>query len=99
MRPELERLQHIEHYLLEPGSAPGETLWAARQLLDPALLPDMEAQQLVYRGLQVAGRRQLQQELSAIHGRLYGGTRQPRRWLQQATAALQQLRRQFSRRG
>jgi hypothetical protein len=99
MRPELERLQHIEQHLLGARPAPEEAVWAARQLLDPALRPDVEAQQLVYRELQLAGRRQLRQELSAIHARLYGGTRQPRRWLQQAAGALQQLRRQLSRRG
>ncbi|MBC6698499.1 hypothetical protein [Hymenobacter sp. BT190] len=98
MRPELERLQHIESYLLAPGSAPDATLWAARQLLDPALRLDMDTQQLVYRGLQIAGRKQLLKELSSIHAALYGGVRPPRRWLQHATAALQQLRRQLGRR-
>ena len=91
MRPELERLQRIEHHLL--GTAPSETpAWAVQELLDPNLRTDAEAQRLVYQGLHVAGQRQLRRELEAIHARLYGESEaQPGRWLRQATAALRVL--------
>ena len=91
MRPELERLQRIEHHLL--GTSPSETpAWAVQELLDPNLRSDTEAQRLVYQSLYITGQRQLRRELEAIHARLYDGREaRPGRWLRQATAALRVL--------
>ncbi len=71
MRPELERLHLIERQLLHgPAALPAEE-WNLRQLLDSDLAADTEAQQQLYYGLRLAGRRQLQQELRLLHERLY----------------------------
>jgi hypothetical protein len=91
MRPELERLQRIERHLLGHSAAEASA-WAVQELLDADLRPDTEAQRLVYQGLYAAGRRQLRQELEAIHAHLYGeAATRPGRWLRQATAALRGL--------
>ncbi len=72
MRPELRRLQRLEHHLLGHPS-PAETAeWELQLLLDPDLRADSEAQQLAYAALRRAGRRQLRHELRAIHHQLYG---------------------------
>lgn len=82
MRPELERLQRIEHHVL--GAAhPGQVAeWALQQLFDAELEADTQAQQLVYHALHLAGRRQLYYELQQIHEQLYGP--RPSRWRQLA---------------
>lgn len=93
MRPELERLQRIERHLLntpQPGQA---AEWALQQLFDTELEVDTQAQELVYQALQVAGRRQLHQELQQIHEQLYG----PRagRWRQLAAVGRQVIRKSW----
>ena len=45
--------------------------WHLRQLLDGELAADAEAQQQLYYGLRLAGRRQLRQELRQLHAHLY----------------------------
>ncbi|GAA4501826.1 hypothetical protein GCM10023172_24230 [Hymenobacter ginsengisoli] len=72
MRPELERLQHIEEQLLRGPAAQPAAEWQLQLLLDPELQADAEAQQQLYAGLRAAGRRQLRSELAGIHTRLYG---------------------------
>lgn len=73
MRPELERLHCIEQQLLRtPAAVPAEE-WQLRQLMDGELQADAAAQQQLYHGLRVAGRRQLRQELRTLHERLYSG--------------------------
>ncbi|OGX81117.1 hypothetical protein [Hymenobacter coccineus] len=76
MRPELERLRGIEHYLLGAPDAPPPAA---------ALAADTEAQRRAYGALHLAGQRQLRRELAAIHETLYG----PRagRWAWTAAAA------------
>jgi hypothetical protein len=84
MRPELERLRLIEQQLLHgPAALPAED-WNLRLLLDGELAADTRAQQQLYRGLRLAGRHQLRQELTAIHSRLYGPPASPwaRLWQQ-----------------
>ncbi len=75
MRPELDRLHLIEQYLLGPAAPADALVWEARLLLDPALRADTDAQRRMYAGLRAAGRRQLRQELTDIHQRLFGGQR------------------------
>ncbi|NML65649.1 hypothetical protein HHL22_10570 [Hymenobacter sp. RP-2-7] len=67
MRPELERLRHLEAQLLAPGAG------AAGLPLGPGPLPaDVAAQRQAYQVLRQAGRQQLRRELAAIHRQLYG---------------------------
>ncbi|WP_324672022.1 hypothetical protein [Hymenobacter sp. GOD-10R] len=97
MRPELERLQRIEHHLLGQPSAD----WHVQELLDADLAADTDLQRQLYQGLYVAGRQQLRSELVAIHRQLYGTKRLGR--VAQFQAALsnlsQQLRRYFTHLG
>ena len=96
MRAELERLHWIEHHLL--GSPPPNeaVAWTRQQLLDTELAADTEAQQLLYQGIRLAGRRQLRRELAAIHQRLY----RPRyAWLRTIEAGLTDLLGRFGRAG
>ena len=73
MRPALERLRLIEQQLLDtPAALPAEN-WHLRQLFDPELAADADAQRHVYHGLRRAGRQQLRQELRQVHAWLYGG--------------------------
>ena len=72
MRPELERLLHIEQQLLNGPTAQPAAEWQLQLLLDPDLQADAETQQRLYAGLRAAGQRQLRGELAAIHARLYG---------------------------
>jgi hypothetical protein len=80
MRPELERLHFIEQQLLNTSAAVTAEEWQLRGLLDGELHADAMAQQRLYQGLRLAGRRQLRHELAAIHARLY--PRQPSFWVQ-----------------
>ncbi|RSK37457.1 hypothetical protein [Hymenobacter metallilatus] len=90
MRPELERLHHIERHLL--GAAPAPE-WPLLQLLDADLEADTELQRQLYQGVYRAGQQQLRQELHQIHQRLY----RRRGWLQAGTNYLHQLRRLWRR--
>ncbi|MFD2719250.1 hypothetical protein ACFST9_11030 [Hymenobacter monticola] len=77
MRPELERLRLIEQQLMRgPAALPAED-WQLRLLLDGELAADTAAQQQLYKGLRLAGRRQLRRELAGIHTRLYGPPASP----------------------
>ncbi|MBF9142945.1 hypothetical protein [Hymenobacter properus] len=71
MRPELERLRLIEQQLLNSSTALPAEDWQLRLLLDGELAADTAAQQQLYQGLRLAGRRQLRRELADIHARLY----------------------------
>ncbi|RAK70604.1 hypothetical protein [Hymenobacter edaphi] len=96
MRSELTRLQRIEQHLLGPApTAEAAAAWQLERLLDPALAADAAAQQQLYQGLQRAGRRQLRQELQAIHRQLYGPP--PGGWLRAAAGELRALLRRFRR--
>lgn len=72
MRPLLEEVQTLEAYL--EGSLPEEQHLdlAVRLLWDRELQQKLAAQQLAYRVIRLAGRRQLRLELEAIHVRLFG---------------------------
>ncbi|MDO7850908.1 hypothetical protein [Hymenobacter convexus] len=72
MRTELERLRLIEEQLLNGPAALSAEDWQLRHLLDGELAADTDAQQRLYQGLRLAGRRQLRRELRTIHERLYG---------------------------
>lgn len=78
MRPELERLQLIEQQLLRTPAALPADEWRLRQLFDSELAPDAAAQQQLYHGVRLAGRRQLRRELQLIQARLYAPG--PRGW-------------------
>ena len=71
MRPELERLQRIEHQLLGQPAAD----WHVQELLDADLAADTNLQRQLYQVLYVAGQQQLRHELVTIHHRLYGKQR------------------------
>lgn len=86
MRPELKRLQTIEHQLLAATPPLDAAAWDVQCLLDAELEADTETQQLLYQGITLAGRRQLRRELAAIHQRLYASPRTG--WLHTATAGL-----------
>lgn len=79
MRPDLERLLLIEQQLLAGPAALPAADWQLRCLLDGDLAADAAAQQQLYQGLRLAGRRQLRRELAAIQARLYAP--RPGRWL------------------
>lgn len=79
MRPELERLHLIEQQLLRTPAALPADEWHLRQLFDAELAVDAAAQQQLYHGLRLAGRRQLRRELQLIHTRLYAA--RPEGWL------------------
>ncbi|MCC3160656.1 hypothetical protein LJ737_25685 [Hymenobacter sp. 15J16-1T3B] len=96
MRPELARLQRIEQHLLGPVPAAEAPAWQLAQLLDPELAADAQAQQQLYRGLQLAGRQQLRRELQAIHHQLYGPASAG--WLRGAVGGLRALLRRGLRR-
>lgn len=85
MRPELERLHFIEQQLLNSPAALSGEEWRLRLLLDGELHADTVAQQRLYQGLHLAGRRQLRRELVALHTRLYSRQlpfwKQPVHWL------------------
>jgi hypothetical protein len=84
MCPELERLHLIEQQLLNSRAALPAADWNRRLLIDSELAVDVAGQQQLYQGLRLAGRRQLRQELAAIHARLYGPPASPwaRLWQQ-----------------
>ncbi|HEX8330438.1 MAG TPA: hypothetical protein VF629_23100 [Hymenobacter sp.] len=72
MRSELERLQFIERQLLHRPAALPAHEWNVRLLIDGDLHADTVAQQQLYQGLRLAGRRQLRHELRQIHEQLHG---------------------------
>ena len=71
MRPELERLHLIEQQLLRTPAALPADEWYLRELVDGELALDTAAQQQLYHGLRLAGRRQLRRELQLLHAHLY----------------------------
>lgn len=81
MRPELERIYRIEQYLLGTLPACPTEEWAVQQVLDAELEADTQTQQLTYRALYAAGRRQLRQELQLIHEQLYAPRTSRWHWL------------------
>jgi hypothetical protein len=87
MRPALERLLHLENYLLGRPTAADAARWQLQLLTDPELAADADAQRQLYQGLREAGRQQLRRELDLIHARLEHTARR-RTWLQVATAGL-----------
>ncbi|SFQ30309.1 hypothetical protein [Hymenobacter arizonensis] len=90
MRPELERLALIESQLLHGPAALPAADWHLHQLLDGELHADTVAQQHLYAGLQMAGRRQLRRELAAIHAQLYAA--RPGGWVRKLYQFLGWLR-------
>ncbi|GGF27754.1 hypothetical protein [Hymenobacter cavernae] len=95
MRPELERLQRIEHYLLSNPQPEQVADWRVQELLDADLASDTDFQRRAYQGIHAAGRKQLRRELAAIHQKLYRNQRQSLAdYFRQALTNLgQQLRR------
>ena len=90
MRPALERLRRIEHYLLSPPTAAAAADWRVQKLMDSTLAADTDAQRRLYQALHQAGRQQLRRELDLIHARLHGAARR-RGWRQAATEVLRRL--------
>ncbi|MBX0291666.1 hypothetical protein K3G63_14540 [Hymenobacter sp. HSC-4F20] len=90
MRPTLEYLRQLERHLLGQHTAAEAEAWRVRQLLDSELAADADTQQLLYQGLQVAGRQQLRRELELIHARLERPSRR-QTWWQAATSPLRSL--------
>lgn len=72
MRPELEEIKTLEAFL--QGHLPNEHEQdiEIRLLWDRDWRKQLEAQQLAYHAVREAGRKQLRQELQAIHQRLFG---------------------------
>ncbi|GGG38491.1 hypothetical protein [Hymenobacter glacieicola] len=97
MRPALKRLQLIERHLLGHPTATEAAAWQVQLFTDPELATDTEAQHLLYQGLQLAGRKQLRQELDLIHAQL-AGTARRQRWLQAALHAVRRVLPQALRR-
>ncbi|WP_139925265.1 hypothetical protein [Hymenobacter sp. DG01] len=90
MRPALDYLRQLERYLLGQPTAAEAEAWRVRQLVDAELAADVATQQLLYQGLQLAGRQQLRQELELIHARLERPARR-HTWWQSATGPLRSL--------
>jgi hypothetical protein len=86
MRPELERLQRIEGYLLHNPQAEKTADWRVQELLDADLAFDTEIQRRLYQGLRAAGQQQLRRELTSIHQQLYGSGQES--WAAQLLARL-----------
>jgi len=101
MRPQLERLQRIEHYLLHKPTPEQVADWRVQALLDADLASDTELQRRAYQSIHLAGQQQLRRELAAIHQQLYENPRQSRtaQLLQTLTDLGQQLRSFFANRG
>jgi len=72
MRPLLDEVQLLEHYLT--GTLPEDQQLdvAVRLLWDQDLQQKHAGQQLAYKALRLFGRQQLRAELDAIHVRLFG---------------------------
>ncbi|GHA63621.1 hypothetical protein [Pontibacter akesuensis] len=72
MRVELEEIQLVEHFLYGKLSEAAELDMEVRMLWDREWKEQVAHQQLSYKALQEAGRKQLRQELEQIHQRLFG---------------------------
>lgn len=72
MRPALEEIRLLENFLDGKLSEEAELDVEVRMLWDQEWRQQVEHQQLSYKALQEAGRRQLRQELESIHQRLFG---------------------------
>ncbi|WP_133274408.1 hypothetical protein [Hymenobacter radiodurans] len=95
MRPELKRMQQIEHQLLATSPPFDPASWEVQLLVDGDLRADTEIQRLLYQGIHLAGQRQLHRELALIHQRLYSPHRSS--WIQMATAGLHSFWRRYLR--
>ena len=72
MRPELEEIQLLEHYLSGRLGEEQEQELEIRLLWDQEWQQQVAQQQLAYRAIREAGRQQLRHELQAIHQKLFG---------------------------
>ena len=72
MRPELEELQLLEHFLGGRLPAEKEQEMEIRLLWDQEWQQQVAQQQLAYHAIRAAGREQLRQEIRAIHQKLFG---------------------------
>jgi signal-transduction protein with cAMP-binding, CBS, and nucleotidyltransferase domain len=72
MRPELEEIQLLEHYLSGRLGEEQEQELEIRLLWDQEWQQQVAQQQLAYRAIREAGRQQLRHELQVIHQKLFG---------------------------
>lgn len=71
MRTSLNETEQIEAYLLQPADKGESLLFDARAILNPALHDKMIWQQKAYEIVHLYGRKQLQQEIRAVHLKLF----------------------------
>ncbi|TXK52852.1 hypothetical protein FVR03_00315 [Pontibacter qinzhouensis] len=71
MRPELEEIKLLEAFLGGSLHEEQEQELEIQLLWDQGLQQKVKLQELAYRAVQEAGRKQLRQELQAIHNRLF----------------------------
>jgi hypothetical protein len=95
MRPELKRIQQIEHQLLAASPPLDLSTWEVQLLVDSDLRADTEMQRLLYQGIHLAGQRQLRRELALIHQRLYSPHHGS--WIRMAAAGLRSFWRRHLR--
>jgi hypothetical protein len=72
MRPQLEIIQLLDNYLHQRLPEAERQAVEVRLLWDQDWQQQLAAQQLTYRALRLAGRKQLREELNTIHTRLFG---------------------------
>ena len=72
MRPELEEMQLLEAYLANTLSETEQIEVEVRLLWDQEWQQKFSYQELAYRAIRCAGRKQLRKELESIHARLFG---------------------------
>jgi hypothetical protein len=71
MKTSLGNLQLMEDWLLGRASGSDQAVFAARQLLDPALREDAYWQRKTYSIVREYGRQRLRQELEHLHRELF----------------------------
>lgn len=72
MRPQLEEIQLLEAYLANTLSEAQRIDVEVRLLWDQEWQQKFSYQELAYRAIHCAGRKQLRKELDSIHARLFG---------------------------
>lgn len=71
MRTSLNKIAQIEAHLLNKENPADALLFEAKILLDNELQTQISAQQQVYGLVQQYGRKQLKQEINAVHQQLF----------------------------
>jgi hypothetical protein len=71
MRTSLNEMQEIEDHLFQKLNGEDEFLFRANLLLNKGLTENVECQRKAYRLVHVYGRKQLKQEIEAVHQNLF----------------------------